>query len=576
MKGRASKRIVGAVSDPKDQSAITHGATVRERRSIVKRIPAFRLWLVGVLLVKAFIPGASAATTLTYPGDAPCDGTLQACIDAAGVGDTVEIATSDPIDESPELRDSLTLRAAPGFSPVLAAGNQVLAASGGSADTAYTIEGITLELGVIRIAHGSTGTLIVEILRNRILEGFSTFPAIGLQVGNVGEFVRGDVFLSIVDNSLTVPEEEFLGPDGIRIIPGNNRVTEGTIRGNTIMMRGCPECAAIRAVSLTGTVKMDVLDNHIAGVGYNNGIFLRRSTGEGTLDVRVINNAVTGQSGNVGSPGAIVVTGSGGTTNLAVISNTVSGNEKGIVIDGRSEPGVVMSGHVANNIVANSNQAGITIQSSSQFQILNSSNLVFANASDLFDPGPGTVTEEPRFAGPGDFRLRPGSPAIDAGSDFRMPADITLDIEGAPRFVGAAVDIGAYETQSVCGDGVVEDLEECDDGVANGAASSCCSTVCEALLDQAPCDDGDACTSRDVCRAATCRSGGPTLLDPVADLDQTIQCVLSLAAQRGQSPAGTAGVRSMARMEHRSAARPRTSLRPWGSPVSSTPIGRCS
>ena len=48
------------------------------------------------------------------------------------------------------------------------------------------------------------------------------------------------------------------------------------------------------------------------------------------------------------------------------------------------------------------------------------------------------------FAAPdrGDFRLKPGSPAIDAGSPELGPE---TDIAGTPRPEGAAVDLGAYE-----------------------------------------------------------------------------------------------------------------------------------
>jgi hypothetical protein len=42
----------------------------------------------------------------------------------------------------------------------------------------------------------------------------------------------------------------------------------------------------------------------------------------------------------------------------------------------------------------------------------------------------------------GDYRLAPGSPAIDAGIADDAPAD---DLEGNARPVGAGVDIGAYE-----------------------------------------------------------------------------------------------------------------------------------
>lgn len=61
----------------------------------------------------------------------------------------------------------------------------------------------------------------------------------------------------------------------------------------------------------------------------------------------------------------------------------------------------------------------------------------------------------------GDFRLSPGSPAIDAGTNDAVPHDVTTDFAGMPRIVDdpatpnpgetpeAIVDIGAYEFQPV-------------------------------------------------------------------------------------------------------------------------------
>jgi len=48
--------------------------------------------------------------------------------------------------------------------------------------------------------------------------------------------------------------------------------------------------------------------------------------------------------------------------------------------------------------------------------------------------------------GPGDFHLLPDSAAVDAGENARVPADITGDIEGAPRIQQTRVDMGAYES----------------------------------------------------------------------------------------------------------------------------------
>jgi hypothetical protein len=79
-------------------------------------------------------------------------------------------------------------------------------------------------------------------------------------------------------------------------------------------------------------------------------------------------------------------------------------------------------------------------------------------------PGEGNIDADPLFLDPaaGDLRLRGGSPCIDAGDSSAVPAGVTLDLAGAPRFrddprtpdtgKGPApiVDMGAYEFQPSC------------------------------------------------------------------------------------------------------------------------------
>jgi hypothetical protein len=55
---------------------------------------------------------------------------------------------------------------------------------------------------------------------------------------------------------------------------------------------------------------------------------------------------------------------------------------------------------------------------------------------------------DPVFEGPADFHLRTCSPAMDKGSNGLVPAGITTDLDGNPRFYNdGTVDLGAYELQ---------------------------------------------------------------------------------------------------------------------------------
>ncbi|MFQ5463682.1 MAG: IPTL-CTERM sorting domain-containing protein [Phycisphaerae bacterium] len=105
-----------------------------------------------------------------------------------------------------------------------------------------------------------------------------------------------------------------------------------------------------------------------------------------------------------------------------------------------------------------------------------------------------------------DLRLLSGSPCIDAANNAAVPPDVPdldgdggtfeplpFDLDGNPRFVDdpetvdtgigtpPIVDMGAYEFQEGCGNGIVEANEECDDGNINQHDSclrDCVLNVC--------------------------------------------------------------------------------------------------
>jgi hypothetical protein len=396
------------------------------------------------LLVLLLPPNTVEASTLTYPGVAPCNTTLQNCINAAAEGDTVEIATNNPINESPSILKSLTLRSAAGFSAVLSSNNFIIAINSGSAIRTFTIQGITLQRGGIRALQGSTGKMTANIFDNVVQETFRS--AIEVQAGTA-PFLLGEICFAIDGNELHVTS----GDDGILVDLSSNPVGNGEVRGNRILMEPNSQQAAIFLPNGAGSLTVDVIGNTISGSNYDLGIFLFQFAPNGNLTSRVVNNLVTGQNGNVGSPGAIVVNVSQGAAHITALNNTVADNRLGIFVTGRADLGAQITGRIANNIAAHNSQAGLVIDSDFWATVTNGFNLVFGDGlgceSECFPPGPGTIFDDPLFAGPDDFHLTAASPAVDAGNDADVPGDITTDLDGNPRIVGAAVDMGAFELQ---------------------------------------------------------------------------------------------------------------------------------
>jgi len=388
--------------------------------------------------------GKPYAVIRTYPGAAPCDTTLQACIDGSTAGDTVEIATNT-VDESLDIVKSLTLRPASGFAPRFPNFHTVVASGSGTANNSFTIQGLTLETGIILVTQGSSGTLSVNILDNTIEQSFQTSnPAIQVRAGNTISPL-GNMFFSILSNRMTVPEPFGGQSSGISISLGNSPVAVGIIADNSIVMAGNSQGGAIDLANGDRILHVDVIGNTISGANYNQGISLFQFNSGGTLTANMINNLIFGQSGNTGRPAAIAISCSQGTLNFIAINNTVAGNEDGLSIGGRKDLGAIINGEVANNIIADNTDFGLSIDTDFAATVSNRFNLVFNNGSNNFSPGPGTLILDPEFIGTGKFQLKSGSPAINAGDNSAVPPGITTDLANRARIFGSAVDMGAYE-----------------------------------------------------------------------------------------------------------------------------------
>lgn len=392
----------------------------------------------------------------TWPtGAAPCNNiaNLQACIDAASDGDIIEIAANAIPAQSvtPQVK-SFTLRPATGFVPTFADYTNFYL-QGGALPVTVTVEGLTIARGTIAGGVG-TGPLTLAIRGNTIGQT-ATFGS-AFDFGNRS----GPTDLLIENNTIhiNVGASDYVSGISVSGLSGSSNTAR--IRGNVIDQVGGGQNGAIDVYNSSGVMTAHVISNRVSGDNFNDGVGLFQQ-GAGTLTGRVINNVISGQVNYAGGPSGIAMYVSEGHGDFTVLNNTVAYNDGGIQLGGRPDLGATATAVISNNIVAFNTLRGMNLQ---DFDVTNDFNLVHGNGSNEYTPGIGTQTTNPLFVSSSNLRPILGSPALNSGSNARVPADITTDVIGYTRIQGY-VDRGAFEIASggadVDADGLPDAADNC-------------------------------------------------------------------------------------------------------------------
>ena len=397
-------------------------------------------WILALGSIGAALSAHGA--NRSYPGSAaPCNTTLQACIDGANSGDTIVLVADQYIAEDVIISKNLTL--APGQAqPSI----RTVTALASTTDVQVTVTGLTSRGGYSRVrgflAPGG-GNLTLTVTASQLRgTGFSS----GLELttsSNQGAY--GAIVGSFRRNTVIQNGSGSNCAPAVNASALNGRMAV-TVDRNDVRFTGLGQCAAVQMYSSVGAMEAVVRGNQIQGGDTSAGILLRAI--RGTLRGAVVNNLVVARSSEVGIE--VSADGSNGAIDADVRSNTVAEAGVGARVSARTDLGSAVSGLLANNLLANHAQGAILVENG--LNMPNHHNLVFASGPlppNGYQPhGPNTRTGNPSFMNraDGDYRLLATSDAIDHGDNALMAGLDTTDLNGQPRQV-RVLDIGAYEFQ---------------------------------------------------------------------------------------------------------------------------------
>ena len=434
----------------------------------MSRFIRFASRLLPALIVLASID-AGAATTRTWPGAAPCNTTLQACLSASAAGDTVAVQSDGPIDEDLSIGVPLTFYAMPGYRPVLAPGRSIsgLINPGAGVDWSLLIDGFTVPQGnvAMRSVSGNATVTFRHLDVTATGASFTGGNAIGIE-----NFGSGHLIYDIEQNH--VRANDTVGLHILEISSPNHGAWDGSIHDNRV--ESLSTAITDTGISMTGTgasaPNILIYSNQFSG-NLDTGMWIW--TG-GQSNLAMVSNSFRTTSSEVTfGVELIMTTGASNTFAVSAFNNTIAGFSQGILLNG------ALSGRLSGNLFADDSTLAIHPQGSTATE---DHSLFFASPPPAV-LGAGSMVADPKFRrGLDDMRLGAGSPAIDAADSAALTTLLAnaalpqIDADGLRRFKGAGslADIGAFEFGdfSLIANATVGNGGVIDSALLNGASTA--------------------------------------------------------------------------------------------------------
>jgi Ca2+-binding RTX toxin-like protein len=363
-----------------------------------------------VLWVQAAPPAAAA--TRTFPGTAPCDTTLQGCIDGVPGGTTIAIKTGTYSGDL-DIKKKLKLKPAPGAKPTIA-GNVLVGVPFSNQTINVELTGLRID-GKVDVTYSGTGSGHRFSLRNSEIWSTNEYGVI-LDGNSPASFV-------VEDNTIS------------SIITG--------IRVSTLVNDGMVDATLRR--------------NLVEGIGNSHdGIWLGASGLGGVLRATVESNVIRAVAGcNCDDAGIRLGSSNSAQLIAGVTNNTIdqvqSSNSAGIEVATPLNTSRI-DAYLYNNIVSSIPGNPVLFPAyTQQLWIGNDYNNFFNYGSAPqyggYASGQHTYNINPQYVSPGtgDYRLQSSSPLRNLGY-MEPPLGLGLrDYSGKARIAEAIVDIGALE-----------------------------------------------------------------------------------------------------------------------------------
>lgn len=439
-----------------------------------------------LLLLSAAAAPALAATRYVAPGgedtgpgtEASPWLTLQKAADTVAAGDTVIVAAGDYVGF--DLRTSGTsgawvrFRARPGArivtrNPVTPDGINVENASYVEI-AGFTVEG--MPRNGIRAVTGHHVTLrgnrafdnadrgiLTGFVDDLLIEGNETAGSIvehGIYVSNSGDrpVIRGNLTYGNSGAGIHMNGDRHAGGDGI--------LSEALVEQNVVLDNGP---AGGSGINCDG-VQDSVIRNNLLLGNHAGGITLYRIDGGGpSTGNLVVNNTVVMAAD--GRWGIALHDGAADTTlrNNIVLSRHAWRGSLDVEVASGSHQGLVSDHNVLMDRITTDGGSTVIDLATWQASYGQDAQSFLATEAELF--------ADPTLPG-GDYHLKEGSPAVDAGTATGAPAD---DLDGDPRPAGGGVDIGADEFFVPPPCGAPETLVLSDDTVTGTELHEACQEI---------------------------------------------------------------------------------------------------